>query len=124
LLLTVRQGIERLNSIVSQFASDTRPLIGKANDVVGDARAVVALLRADVERVSDAANVVGDQLLAAADSTARRVDEVNAVLDVLQGEMEATAISAAAAVRGVRVGARALSGRPRRRRGHDDSPEG
>jgi hypothetical protein len=122
LLLAVRQGIARVNGIMAQFAADTKPLISKATDVADDARHVVAMLRADVERVSDAANAIGDHLLDAADATVRRVDEVNAVLDVLQGELEATAISAAAAVRGVRAGTQALSGRARRR-DHGDRPK-
>jgi len=44
---------------------------------------------------------------------------VNAVLDVLQGELEDTAIATVAAVRGVRVGARALNKRSRRRPDHE-----
>ena len=124
LLLTVRAGVQRVNVVIEQFAADTKPLISKATAVVTDARDVVATLRNDVERVTRAAGAVSDQLLDAADTTARRVDDVNAVLDVLQGELEASAISAAALIRGVRTGARSLSGERRRRRdGSSDSRE-
>ncbi len=121
LLITVRDGVARLNVIITQFASDTRPLIGKATEVVTDAREVVAMLRTDVERVTEAAEAISDQLLDAADTTARRVDEVNAVLDVLQGELEGTAIAAAAAMRGLRVGTKTLGRRRRPRHERDDS---
>jgi hypothetical protein len=120
LLLTVRQGVTRLNSVLEQFAADTKPLIGKATEVVSDAREVVAMLRTDVERVTDAAGEISEQLLAAADATARRVDDVNAVLDVLQEELEDTAIATVAAVRGVRVGARTVAAAKQRRPNRDD----
>jgi hypothetical protein len=92
-------------------------MLSNANAMVRDAREMVALVRDDVTRVTDAAGLIGDELLHAAQTTARRVDDVNAVLDVLQTELEDTALGAAAAIRGVRVGARALAGAfPGRRR--------
>jgi hypothetical protein len=120
LLITVRRGVTQLNGILVDFADESRPLIAAATAVVTDAREVVAMLRTDAERVTDAASEISDRLLDAADTTARRVDDVNAVLDVLQVELEDTAIATVAAVRGVRVGARALNKRPRRKP-HDES---
>lgn len=122
LLATIRNGVARANAIMEQFAADAKPLLGKATEVATDAREVVAMLRTDVERVTEAAEAISDQLLDAADITARRVDEVNAVLDVLQGELEGTAIAAAAAMRGVRAGTRALGKKGRNRRERDDTP--
>ncbi len=119
LLVSLRRGVNEVNGILKQFAGETRPLILAATAVVTDAREVVAMLRTDAERVTDAASEISERLLDAADTTARRVDDVNAVLDVLQEEFEATAISTAAAVRGVRFGAQALTKR-RRRRPDDD----
>lgn len=123
LLMTVRHGVAKANAIMEQFAADAKPLLTKATEVATDAREVVAMLRTDVERVTEAAEAISDQLLDAADITARRVDEVNAVLDVLQGELEGTAISAAAAMRGVRAGTRALGKDRRKRRERDDDAQ-
>lgn len=121
LLLTVRRSVMEVNGLLKQFASETRPLITSATAVASDARAVVATLRRNVDQVSDAAGAVTSQLLYAAETTADRVDEVNAVLDVLQEELEDTAIATVAAVRGIRIGARALT--PRRRRRRNDDPD-
>jgi methyl-accepting chemotaxis protein len=118
LLLTLRAGIDKLNNTIERLTSDVRPLITSVNDVVADARHVVGRIRTDVERVSDAAGAVTDQLLHAAEVTADRVDDVNAVLDVLQAELEDVAISTVAKVRGISVGARLLGaafGRRKRR---------
>ena len=108
LLLAVKKGIEQLNETVDKLSGDVRPLIKNANEVIGEARKVVARVRGDVERVSEAASAVSDQLLYAAEVTADRVDDVNAVLDVLQAELEDLAISTVSTVRGVSVGAKLL----------------
>jgi methyl-accepting chemotaxis protein len=109
LLFGIRQGIRRVNATVDRLALEAKPMLANANAMVGDAREMVAMVRHDVERVTDATSAITDQLLDAAETTARRVDEVNAVLDVLQDELEDTTLSAAAALRGVRVGAQALA---------------
>ncbi len=121
LLVTVRRGVVEMTGMLKEFAAEARPVIASATAVANDAREVVAMLRTDVERVTDAASAVSEQLIEAAETTARRVDDVNAVLDVLQSELEDTAISAAAVVRGVRIGARTLT--HHRRRPSDDEPD-
>lgn len=111
LLLSVRTAVHKVNDAVDHFTKETRPLIARATGIVDDAREVVAMVRTDVERVTDAAGLISEQLIDAAETTSQRIDEVNAVLDVLQGELETTAIGTVSAIRGVRVGARTLSDR-------------
>lgn len=126
LLLSLRNAVQKVNTTIEKLAAETRPLIQRATGIVDDAKEVVAMVRTDVERVTDAASLVSDQLIDAAETTSRRVDEVNAVLDVLQNELESSAIGTVAAVRGVRVGARTLSdnlrSRDRRDRRAGDLP--
>lgn len=121
LLITFRRSVIRTNALVEQLVADSKPLFASVTDVAQDAREVVAMLRTDVERVTDAAGAISDQLLDMADTAAARVDELNAVVDVLQQEIESTAIGAFATVRGVRAGARELV--HRRRTERDDAPE-
>ncbi len=104
LLLSMRAGVRKFNATVDRITTETKPLLANASAIVGDARDVVAMIRTDIERVTDAASALSEQLLDAAETTARRVDDVNAVLDVLQEELEDTALSAVSAIRGVRVG--------------------
>lgn len=109
LILSLRTGVQKFNETVDRLSKDTKPLLASATAIVGDAREVVAMLRTDVERVTDAAEALSEQLLAAAETTVRRVDDVNAVLDVLQDEIEDGALTAVAAIRGVRAGASELA---------------
>lgn len=121
LLLTLRKSVIRSSALIEQFVADSKPLMASVTNVAQDAREVVAMLRTDVERVTDAAGVISDQLLDMADAAAARVDELHAVVDVLQNELEDTAIGAIATVRGVRAGARTLV--HRRRPEPDDAPD-
>lgn len=119
LILSMRAGVRKFNETVDRLTAETKPLLANATAIVGDAREVVAMLRTDAERVTDAAEALSMQLLGAAETTARRIDDVNAVLDVLQDELEDTALAAVSAVRGVRAGAGELAAglsqrRPRR----------
>ena len=83
MLLATRRGLDSLKETVEKLYTDTRPLVVQATHVAEDAREVVAMLRTDVIRVTDAASAFSDQLLEAAATTERRIDEVNAVLDVV-----------------------------------------
>lgn len=128
LFLALRASVRRLTETADRLAADARPMLTQANAMVGDARTMVSLVKRDVERLTDAAGAVSEQLLDAAETTAQRVDEVNAVLDVLQDELEDTVLTTAAAIRGVRVGAQALAtglvggSRGRRRRARPERP--
>lgn len=120
LLRALRDAVQGMNKTLAKLTTDTAPMLANANAMVGDAREMVAMVRRDVEQVTDAAAAISDELLHAAESAAQRVDEVNAVLDVLQDELEGSAISAVATLRGAQAGARAfaaeLSGKKKRRR--------
>jgi len=122
LLTAMRDGVKKLNGTLQGLTDETRPMLSSARAIVEDARDMVATVKRDVGTVSGAAAAMGDTIREAADVTAQRIDEVNAVLDVVQEELEETAITAMSAVRGVRLGAREMlahlprRGRKRRRR--------
>ena len=116
LLRSLRGSVARAASAVERLEAEARPLllsagtaITNANQVIADSREVVAMIRTDVARISDAAAAVTDRVVDVADVTAQRIDQVNAVLDVLQAELEGVAIGTVSAIRGVRVGTRALA---------------
>ena len=118
MLLALKKGLDAVKVIAEKLYADSRPLITQANQVAGDAREVVAMLRTDVERVTNAAGELSEQLLDVAAVTERRMDDINAVIDVVQRELEETVLSTAASLRGVRMGGRAIAGAfaPRRKK--------
>ena len=110
MLVSLKRGLDSLKTTLEKFYADSKPIITQASQVATDAREVVAMLRTDVERISHAAEEVSEQLLDIAAVTERRMDDVNAVLDVVQGELEEMVLSTTAALRGVRLGGRAIAG--------------
>lgn len=110
MLMSMKRGFDALKGTVEKLVDESRPIVQQASLVATDAREVVAMLRTDVERVTFAAGEVSEQLLDIAASTERRMDDINAVIDVVQGELEETVLSTAATLRGVRLGGRAIAG--------------
>jgi hypothetical protein len=109
LALSVRAGVRKVSEQIERLTTQTRPLIERATGIVDDAREVVAMVRTDVERLSKTTDVIRERVTDAVEVTTHRIDEVNAVLDVLQTQLERTAIGTVSAIHGVRVGARALT---------------
>lgn len=118
MLLALKKGLDALKGTVDKLYVDAKPIVQQASQVTADAREVVAMIRTDVERVTFAAGEVSEQLLDIAASTERRMDDINAVIDVVQGELEDTVLSTAASLRGARVGGRAIASAlsPRRKK--------
>lgn len=109
MLLALKKGIDSLKGTVEKLADESRPLLKQANLIAGDAREVVAMLRTDAERITNAVGALSEQLLDVAAVTERRMDNINAVIDVVQEELEETVLATAASLRGVRVGGRAIA---------------
>lgn len=120
LVLAMRRGALRLAAaaerLVERLADETGPILREASATVAEARAMVATVREDVGKVSGAAGAIGDQLMDATEATAQRIRDVGAVLDVVQEELEETALAGAHALRGLRLGGLALLRRRRKRR--------
>ncbi|MEP6764139.1 MAG: hypothetical protein ABJB66_07505 [Gemmatimonadaceae bacterium] len=110
MLVSLKRGLDSLKTTVEKLYADSKPIVQQAGHVAADAREVMAMLRTDVERISSAAEEVSAQMLDIAATTERRMDDINAVIDVVQGELEETVLSTTAALRGVRLGGRAIAG--------------
>lgn len=106
--ITLRKTIASLQTTVDRITADTKPLLHQATRLSEDAHDVVKTVRREVDRLAEATGEVSERILDLSDSAEARIDEVNALIDVMQDEIQDTALSAAAAVRGVRVGAMAL----------------
>lgn len=108
-LKSLRAQVHKTATAVEQLVRDAHPLLKSASGVIEDAREVVAMVRTDVERLTGTTAVIRERIADAVEVTTQRIDEVNAVLDVLQTELETTAIGTVSAIHGVRVGARAMT---------------
>jgi methyl-accepting chemotaxis protein len=106
--LALKRVLEQLQHTVDRLAADAKPLLHQAARTAEEARDLVKRVRTEADRLAEATGAVSQRLVDIAEAAGDRLDQVNALLDVVQEEVQATALSAAAAVRGVRVGASSL----------------
>jgi len=108
----------RLRSVdraLGEIGRDARPVLDRARAVGENLNFIVMSVRKEVDRVSDTISVANDRLEDALEAAEERVQELGALIDVVQGEVEDTLLTATSALRGIRTGARML-----RRSGRND----
>lgn len=100
--------VERLTDRVH---GDLLPLIQHATSVVDDVHHVTRSIRKDMAEVQETIAAANERVRAAMATTEQRVQDFNALLEVVQGEAEDLFVSSASTLRGVRSGAEALTRR-------------
>jgi uncharacterized protein YoxC len=99
------------------------PVSERARAISDNVEFITHAVRADVEGLSASVKALTERLHQASNRMEERIEEFNALMEVVQGEAEDLFIDAAATVRGVREGARSIT-RPRPTVGGEALPEG
>jgi len=81
-------------------------------------------LRGEVTRLSESVAQLSERVTQASDRVEERIEEFNALLEVMQGEAEQAFVDGASTARGVRAGLGALGRRRDRRSTRGDGPRG
>ena len=71
---------------------------------------ITQALRADVERLNASVRALTDRLQLASERMEERIEDFNALMEVVQDEAEGIFIDTASTVRGVKAGARSITG--------------
>jgi len=110
-----------------------RMLEGLAGPALDDARQLVSTIRAEVDGLAGTSRDLRARVVKAADAAEARLAELDALVDVVQREVESAALDIAATLRTVRRGASLLdlgrrvisggAGRKKRGRGRDREEE-
>ena len=98
----------RLTDIARRLEEQSRPVLERAAGVADNVDAVSRSLRDEARHLTGSVRALSDRLRQASTHMETRIDEFNALLEVVQAEAEETFLKTAAAVRGVGAGARAL----------------
>jgi hypothetical protein len=113
----------RLEKFVDTLDREARPVADKIRDLVADTGRVADKLRKEVESIVDTSQDIRTRLIDAVDDADARLQDVGAMLDVIQDEIEETVLDVGAVLRSTRRGSkvvqgmrRALLGKRRRRR--------
>lgn len=104
----------RLWIAIRGIRDDARPVFDRARAVGENLNFIVMSVRKEVDRVSETMAHANDRLEDALEAAEERVEELTALIDAVQGEVEDTLITASSALRGIRTGAKLLGSRKRR----------
>ena len=99
----------RVNATLKSLSQNLGPVSDRARSISDNVEFITQALRTDVERLNTSVKGLNDRLHQASGHMEQRIEEFNALMEVIQGEAEGAFIKTAAAVRGVKEGAQTLS---------------
>ena len=109
LLLVVALALAwQLKKLVGSLNVHIQPVAERARVAAENVEYISAVVREDVQRVRASVSGLSDRLKEASDRMEERVEEFNALMDVVQDETESVLLDTAAVVRGVRAGAQTM----------------
>lgn len=100
----------KARALLDRVYADVTPLTRHANNIADNLDYITTAIRTDVQQINATIASANRRLQQAVAVTETRLNEFNALLQVVQQEAEDTFVSTAAAVRGVRTGAAAFGG--------------
>lgn len=108
----------RLNRAITELRRSARqsfgPVSDRARSISDNVEFMTQVLRTDVEKLNGSVQALTERLHHASERMEERVEEFNALMEVVQDEAEEIFLDTASTVRGVREGARSISGSSRR----------
>jgi hypothetical protein len=104
----------RMNKILVEVRTGVRTNLGpvseRARGIAENVEFITRTIRTDVDKLNGSVTAVTDKLKLASERMEERIEDFNALMEVVQEEAEDVFIDTAATVRGVRAGARSLTG--------------
>lgn len=104
-----RKTYAKVQDTVDRVRGDLNPILRHAEDVAGNVNYVSSAIRTDVERLQSTIASTQKRLDRAAGLAEQRIEQFNALLEVVQEEAEDLFIDTAAGIRGVKVGTEAFA---------------
>ena len=99
-----RKTYKKVNELLDRVYGDVAPLVRSASIVTEDTREIVAMVKGDVRQVQQTVAAANARLLKAVKEAEARLDEFNALIEVVQDEAESAFVNTASTVHGVRTG--------------------
>jgi hypothetical protein len=108
LLLAMLALMVQLRNLLAALQQQMQPVADRARVAAENVEYISTVVREDVQKVHSSVAGLSDRLKEASGRMEERVEEFNALMDVVQDEAESVLLDTAAAVRGVRAGARTI----------------
>ena len=108
LVLQMRRLSRTLGSVAKNLERNADPVLDRARSVAENVDFIAASVRTDIQKLNESVGRITDRLNHASDRVEERVEDFNALIEVVQSEAEDIFLDTASTVRGVRAGARVL----------------
>jgi cytochrome c556 len=123
LLVVTLLFLVQLKRLLGSVQQHVQPVTDRARVAAENVEYITALVRQDVQKVRASVSGLSDRLGEASERMEERVEEFNALMDVVQDEAESVLLDTAAIVRGVRAGAQTMGGSVAASAPGGDAPE-
>jgi hypothetical protein len=91
--------------LIDRFYGDIGPLVRNANAIADNVNYITTAIRVDVQQFNQTVTLANERLTLAVKTAERRLNELDALMRVVQREAEEAFVSTASTLRGVRAGA-------------------
>ncbi len=99
-----RKSYKKVSDMLDKIYGDVNPLMRHASAIADNVDYVSTAIRVDIQQVSQTVAAVNQRLQQAVEAAEDRINQLNALLEVVQEEAESAFITTASTIRGVRTG--------------------
>jgi len=110
LLVVTLLFLVQLKRLLGSLQQHVQPVTDRARVAAENVEYITGLVRQDVQKVRASVSGLSERLGKASERMEERVEEFNALMDVVQDEAESVLLDTAAIVQGVRAGAKTIGG--------------
>src|SRR5438477_882813 len=99
-----RKSYKKVSDMLDKIYGDINPLMRHASAIADNVDYISTAVRVDIQQVSQIVAAVNQRLQQAAGAAEERINQLNALLEVVQEEAESAFVTTASTIRGVRTG--------------------
>ena len=103
----------RVSKVLVEIRNGVRnnlgPVAERSRGIAENVEVITRTIRGDVDKLNESVTALTDRLKLASERMEERIEDFNALMEVVQEEAEDVFIDTAATVRGVRAGARSIA---------------
>jgi hypothetical protein len=118
-IMRIMRSLNKVEAALDTIGRDARPVLDRARAIGENLNFIAMSVRKEVDQVGETISFANERLEDAILAAEERVQELSALIDVVQGEVEGTVLTATSTLRGIRTGAKML----RRRRDNSEDKD-
>ena len=99
-----RKSYKKVSEMLDKIYGDINPLMRHASAIADNVDYMSTAIRVDIQQVSQTVAAVNQRLQQAANAAEDRINQLNALLEVVQEEAESAFVTTASTIRGVQTG--------------------